>query len=226
MPNWASGTTTICGKKESVKAFCEYFLYYNEKTHSETYFARSFVKGDRESTNDIIELLVPDADGKVTVELFVDYAWSANSCVLETPGGFGYATTEPETCLIMPDVARNLEVSVEIRTEECGMGFREHIHINTNGEVESETQEIHSYFCVECEDFMSFSDEDEMDVECPSCGAHDESGFGRIWQKKEDESVKYPICLSVTCEKCKFWDTEHKKCNPYFYGKKESEDEE
>lgn len=111
----------VRGKQENVDTF---FRYLTDYDNSPKNFARIFsAEIDSESVND---------EGIKTMMIFGDCAWSVYSCMCE--GEYTYFSEGDRvklTCLREATAELNLEV--EIRSKEDGMGFWEHIHYK-NGE--------------------------------------------------------------------------------------------
>ena len=106
------------------------------------------------------------AEVEGTFELFIDFAWSAHSCLIE-----GYPQEFPDNCITLADACIAGQVSVEIQTEEPGMCFEEHIICDKLGLLTDEEKELQSYTCPSCgltTGLASFNDPD--DYECPECG--------------------------------------------------------
>lgn len=123
MANWCDFRMMVRGKSESVDTFYKYLTDYD---HSPKYFARIFDANiDSESVDD---------GGLKTMKVFGDCAWSVYSCMYE--GSYTYYTDSHEsdpklTCL--REATEELQLEVEIKSEEPGMGFWEHFHYK-NGE--------------------------------------------------------------------------------------------
>lgn len=118
MANWCDFRMMVRGKKDNVDTFYKYLTDYE---NSKKYFARIFCADiDSESADD---------NGIKTMKLSGDCAWSVYSSMCE--GVYTYYTenrsTDPKlTCL--REATQELQLEVEIRSEEPGMGFWEHIH--------------------------------------------------------------------------------------------------
>ncbi len=120
MPNWCSGVVNIHGTVGSIKRFLERFLYsdemYNEK--KKRFFARSFVQSDN---LDDLEGLTDDEEWSIQID--VDFAWSAYSCMIE-----GYPQHDPKKLITLAEAVEEDGVdSVTVLTIEPSMGFVERI---------------------------------------------------------------------------------------------------
>ena len=123
MANWCDFRMMVRGKSENVDVFYKYLTDYD---NSPKYFARIF-----DANIDSEDM---DENGTKTMKLNGDCAWSVYSCMCE--GKYTYYTDSHDsdsklTCL--REATKELQLEVEIRSEEPGMGFWEHIHYK-NGE--------------------------------------------------------------------------------------------
>ena len=123
MANRCDFRMIVRGKGENVETFYKYLTYYEG---SPKYFARIFDAN--------IDSETFDENGIKTMKLYGDCAWSVYSCMCE--GSYTYYTdshgTDPKlTCL--REATEELQLEVEIKSEEPGMGFWEHFHYK-NGE--------------------------------------------------------------------------------------------
>ena len=115
MANICDFDMLVRGKPENVDTFYRYLTDYD---NSPKYFARIFTAEiDNESVS---------AEEIKTAKIFGECAWSVYSCMCE--GEYTYYKDGSEqklTCLRLATQELNLEV--EIRSTESGMGFWEHI---------------------------------------------------------------------------------------------------
>lgn len=131
MPNWCYGEIRVKGKEENKRKFLHFFLTENEEENKkkERYFARSWLINSLEEIEKWIE---------EDVLIFgVEVAWSINSCMVN-----GYPNDN--SCPTIMDVSRELELDIQIASEEQGIGFTEFYHIK-NGVV----------LIDECDDFSN-----------------------------------------------------------------------
>lgn len=118
MANYCDYTLMVRGKSENVDVFYKYLTDYENAPKN---FARIFsAEIDSESVSD---------EGIKTMKIFGDCAWSVYSCMCE--GKYTYFTENKDadsnlTCL--REATEQLSLEVEIRSQETGMGFWEHIH--------------------------------------------------------------------------------------------------
>jgi len=172
MPNWACGLVSVSGTKRNVINFVSRFIYDGDKEETEDpklrYFARSFTNTERQSVLDDIEDAFngQSEESEFTFEIQVDFAWSAFSCTIQ-----GYPQDLPDECITLMDACKADHVCADIKTEEGGMCFEEHITCDKLGQVTSECMELQSYKCPGCgyiTGLASFNDADEYS--CPECG--------------------------------------------------------
>ena len=168
MPNWAFGTVAITGKKESVLMFTRRFIYDDTDCSNIAlkFFARSFAQVKRKEITDEIEGVfdgIP-AEAEDTFCMNVFFAWSADNCLID-----GYPQRFPE-CLTLADACVADSVSVEILTEEPGIGFEECILCDKEGRVASQSRSMSVYICPSCGNEYSFPTYlDLSQYECPIC---------------------------------------------------------
>ena len=116
MANICEFDMMVRGKPEGVDTFYRYLTDYD---NSPKYFARIFsAEIDSESVS---------VEGIKSAKIFGECAWSVYSCMCD--GNFTYyndSTDQKLTCLRW--VTKELNLEVEIRSTESGMGFWEHIH--------------------------------------------------------------------------------------------------
>ena len=160
MPNWATGSVRVKGNPKNVKNFCKLFVF-DEDTDVEgskegKYFARSFMNQKWSDFEKNIE-------GKSEVSFLVDFAWSCWSCIFK-----GYPNGKE--CVTLEWACKKYKVSVEIESEESGVGFEEKITADKTG-ANYESIEMQSYECNYCgnKQFISSSCDLE-DEECCECG--------------------------------------------------------
>lgn len=170
MPNWACGPTEITGTRKSVRAFLERFIFDDEPrtTPGKKYFARSFLNLSREETMQWLtgSYHTKDENEEATTEFYVDYAWSAYSCLID-----GYPQTNSDTCITLAEACVEDQVKVRIRTFEPGMFFEEDITCNADGNLQNSCDNPKIAKCTKCgntQAIASFEDIDE--VECYECG--------------------------------------------------------
>lgn len=185
MPNWATGCVTVTGTREGLKSFIERFVNDKEPltVPGKRFFARSFLCDHREDLIHNAELLF---DGKpeneeATMELAIDFAWSAYGCIIE-----GYPQKNLEECLTLAEACVEDGVSVEIRTTELGMCFREEISCDKEGHLTHIAGDLSTYQCQDCGESTSFDPyEDPEDMECSECGSKN-----LVWLSGETKADK------------------------------------
>jgi len=167
MPNWANGTVAITGRKENVLMFTRRFIYDDTvRANIVSFFARSFAQVKRKEITDEIEELFEgiSAEMEDTFCMNVDFAWSADNCLID-----GYPQRFPD-CVTLADACVADHVSVEILTEELGIGFEENILCDKEGKVTSQCWSMPVYICPSCGSEYSFPTYlDLSQYECPLC---------------------------------------------------------
>ena len=178
MPNWACGTIKVTGTKENIKNFFnKRFIFSYEKNEElrtipgTRYFARSFYEADRKSLEREFEEQLKDIGNDEDCEFSntIDFAWSAHSCIVE-----GYPDKYPDEYITLKDACIEDHVAVEIDTEECGMGFEEHITCDDKGNLVDECEDMKTYRCKTCgNEQMIPSQNDLENEECCECDSSD-----------------------------------------------------
>ena len=163
MPNWAIGTVSVQGEKDSILKFTERFIYNDEGglTTAERglYFKRSFVHAERAEIVAEIEKL--PVEGISTFELFVCFAWCVDSCLIRVNNQSEHIT--------LAAACKADEVSVSIYAEENDT--EEIISCDSGGYVDYECNYMPKYECPHCGNVMSLpSTSDADDFECCECG--------------------------------------------------------
>ena len=171
MPNWACGSASITGIKPNVIKFVSRFIHDEDvgtDDRNELYFARSFTNDKRQSVLEDVEGAfhgIPEGiEGRF--DLSVDFAWSAHSCLID-----GYPQNNPDHCITLAAACVEDQVSVEIYTEEGGIGFEEYIFCDKQGQLTDTSTDLLPYKCRSCGNLMSlasFYDPDEY--ACWECG--------------------------------------------------------
>ena len=117
MPNWCIGAIQVKGTKENRRKFVDLFLSNDSKVNEskKRYFARSWILDTEEEIEKELR--------KDVSSFSIEVAWSVMSCMIE-----GYPQ-EYENCPTIYEVTKELELEVQIATEECGLCFREFYHI-------------------------------------------------------------------------------------------------
>lgn len=182
MPNWACGSVAVTGTRQNISRFVSRFLFEDKPkpdSKRRDFFARSFTWCLKEEAMLNIRILFQNRS-KAAVDTFcmpIAFAWSAHSCLMD-----GYPQSFPECITLMDACVRDC-VSVEILTEEGGMGFEVHITCDEQGAVESASMDLVEYECQHCHDISciaSFNDLDEYP--CNECG---ESKWKRLCRKND-----------------------------------------
>ena len=168
MPNWAEGTISVTGRKESVLNFTRRFIYEDVESHNKDayFFARSFPRTTwGEKANEIEDLyngLLPDTEA--TYVMNVDFAWSAHKYLLD-----GYPTRFPD-CASLGDACMQDSVTAEIHAEETDTGFEEYIACGKTGNVTYHDQNMPTYVCPACGCALYLSSHTDIDeYVCPYC---------------------------------------------------------
>lgn len=172
MPNWAWGSVSVTGTKQNVLKFSGRFIYEGEEdVKNETgipYFARSFAQKTRSEATDEINTIFNDmqAEAESTFTLYVDFAWSANSCLIK-----GAPQQFPTECITLMDACIADAVSAEIKTEEPGNGFEETIYCSKDGNYDSHSRKMQTCICPSCGAFTLIPSSGNADeYECHDCG--------------------------------------------------------
>lgn len=140
MPNWCYGSVLVKGTKENKRKFLDLFLTESKEENAKKtrYFARSWLNDSKETIEKELE------DSVTAFGIYV--AWSVYSCMIN-----GYPQ-ENDECPTVFEISKELELEIQIASEEQGCCFREFYHIK-NGKLISQ----------ECEDFPeSEFDSDEL----------------------------------------------------------------
>jgi hypothetical protein len=165
MPNWCFGEMLVKGTKENKQKFIDLFLSHNpqENENKKRYFARTWLNTDVEVLKDNLECEVSS--------IFFECAWSVYSCMVD-----GYPQ-QYDKCPTIFEISKELELEIQVASEEGGMCFREFYHID-NGEVITQ----------ECEDFP----ESEFDAE------ELYEKYLEEWNKTHNEGE--PVCYDEWCD--------------------------
>ena len=100
--------------------------------------------------------------GEDEAEFCINFAWSCWSCLFE-----GYPNGKE--CVTLEWACKEYNVSVEIKSEECGMGFEETIYGTPEG-VSYSSEEMSTYICECGQEEQIASNYDLDDYECCECG--------------------------------------------------------
>ncbi len=168
MPNWAGGQVSITGKSKNVCAFIGRFIGYDEEVSAERkYFARSFLADKKAEVIEDARRQLAFAPGETgTVSIFVDFAWSAYTCIIS-----GYPEHNPDRLATLAEACMEDGVSVEIRTTECGIGFYEIISCDAQGELDTRCGDLNVGRCSKCGEMQSLDPwENPEEQECCECG--------------------------------------------------------
>jgi hypothetical protein len=171
MPNWAYGPVSITGTKQNVLNFARRFIHDDDIAKDEKpplFFYRSFIGGTWKGTVKEIEAVYKASSAETvnTVTLYVSFAWSAHGCLVA-----GKLKEYPE-CIALGTACKEDCVSVEIRTEEPGVGFDEVIYCSRDGLVIAESHDMPTYSCPKCGGSQSVPTyEDAKEQSCYECGA-------------------------------------------------------
>ena len=171
MPNWACGSVSITGTKQNVVKFINRFIHDDDNDttlKSRRFFARSFTNDTKKSVLEDVEEAFHDLPlgSKNVFSLPISFAWSAESCLID-----GYPQDHPDDCSTLSAACIEDQVSVEIQTEEGGMGFEESIACDTEGVITSECTDLVPFICKVCGTecgFASFNS--PVDQVCYECG--------------------------------------------------------
>lgn len=150
MPNLCSYAMRVVGKKKDVEEFfkvitCNYDYTYNNFTydrHMYRIFSADsedfvFTKHDGDVVADTVQYKPTSGpDDIIETEIVGSCAWSVSSCMMEGTSTY-YTSYKKEhtrgTTLAIE--SKNLNLLIEVFSEESGVGFMEHIRI-IKGEIE------------------------------------------------------------------------------------------
>lgn len=146
MPNYCSYSMCVKGKKENVEEFIKVIeADYNYHTMEFSY-DRHLFRVFEAYYNEVEEM----ADGTWQVIIDGNCAWSVGSCMFDSHSSSYYNTIKSDypdefRGTTVPIESERLNLSIEIYSEECGMGFQEH-YVVVNGDV----------ICEECVDYYEY----------------------------------------------------------------------
>lgn len=113
MPNYCSYSMRVSGKKDNVNEFYKRMSDYDKPNHLWRIFDTNIC-----NEND-------NGDGTITIDVCGTCAWSIESCCRAS--GYSNGTD------LLDVNSRELNLEIEIWSDECGMGFQEH-YLYDNGE--------------------------------------------------------------------------------------------
>ena len=114
----------VKGKKENLEKFYHYMDYENQN-EEEKHFARIF-SHERE--------YYTTTDGNEGMYIYGDCAWSLHTCLMKGQGSYFGSEDENPQLVNAVDVSKELDLEIEMWSEEPGVGFCEHKYIK-KGEV-------------------------------------------------------------------------------------------
>ena len=141
MPNWCYAEMRVKGTPENKRKLYDLFLSQTEdNSDKQRYFARTWLN--------FMHCDTIEEEVQQEVSIFnLEVAWSVHSCMFE-----GYPQQNREHCPTILEVSKELDLELQIASEECGCCFREFYHID-KGEL----------LLDECEDFPDERyDEEEL----------------------------------------------------------------
>ena len=116
MANICNGEMRVLGSFESKKKLLDLFLRENSTNKEKViHFARTWIKLGDESLEEILKAKI------LTIKFYCD--WSVDFCLFNK-------SKEHENCPIIQNISKELNLDIEIASEESGMGFTEFYHIN------------------------------------------------------------------------------------------------
>lgn len=164
MPNLCMYSMCVKGKKENIEEFIKVIeANYNYGTMEFSYdrhFFRVF-----EAYYEEIEQVKDDI---YQVIIGGDCAWSVSSCMFDNHSLGYYATFKKDygdKCrgTTLPIESKNLNLSIEVYSEECGMCFQEHYVIINGDVVVDECVDWYEYYL---RDYATKSEaEEELEIE-------------------------------------------------------------
>ena len=154
--------------KKSVEEFIQMMTYSHP---SGRYFAR-FFSADPEP--------IEENNGRYSTKVFGDCAWSVYSCMCDGPSTYYRDLPGGElTCLQIE--TRRLGLTVEVFSEEPGIGFAEHYIFHKGKWLVNEERDFHEYWLDD--DFDSIDDfmkEYELDLSPEQIEFLEENGYVQI----------------------------------------------
>lgn len=159
MPNWCFGEVRVKGSEENKRKFLKLFLTENEEENraKERYFARSWLTVNLEELEEQL---------KNEVLVFgVEVAWSIYSCMIK-----GYPNGE--TCPTIMEISKELELNIQIASDEQGMCFTEFCHIKDGELLIDEVDDLEDSGI----SIKDFSNEEEYYEAC-------ENWYSKVYEK-------------------------------------------
>ena len=137
-----------------------------------------------------------DISGLYYQTLCGDVAWSASRWVTDEPNpedkaenGAGYT--------VLPELAKVLDISFEVFTEECGMCFSEYLHITPEGVVEAECCDYHSMYLDDDDwEYLSYIEKSIREVYDTLSEDDRKEIAQRIWDFRQAKKAGEDACLS------------------------------
>jgi hypothetical protein len=169
MPNWAFGSVTATGTKQSVIKFSNHFIYSDEQDAKTDipFFLRSVSESTHKETTDEIDAAfkgVPE-DAEYSFTFYVAFAWSAIKCLVsETPQSHpGYIS--------LIDACKEDSIAAVVEASETSSGVEEMIRCSKDGQCDSQTFTMQTEACVHCgADNHIASGSYASEQECIECG--------------------------------------------------------
>lgn len=166
----------IGNSREDVNAFVDMMTYENK----ERYFARIFSADPYDEE---------EKDGRYSVMIAGDCAWSVYSCMCSGPWSY-YGQGNNSDLTNLEIETKRLGLTVEIYSQEPGIGFAEHfIYDNGNCLVGEET-DFSEYWNDEFETTEEFMEEYGLDLTPTQCDELEENGYVTIGGFDEVFTIK------------------------------------
>lgn len=180
-PNWCSGDVHLEGTKEQIIEFCKLFVFEDddENVNDRRFFARSFAN---ETWKDYYNIYLKNLASEDSVDVPVDFAWSAFSCLIE-----GYPQ-EFKDCMTLKEAIKKTGIkSVEITTTEPGMAFEEQINydsVKDGSVIETKAYSMGTLKCKDCGECSPLMENCDDSRICQGC----ESDNVELMENKELDS--------------------------------------
>lgn len=165
MANICVAEGVVTGTVENIEKFCDLFLSLNQEENEkkEKYFARSTLIYGREEING------EEKRERKTVDFAFECAWSVSVCMFK---GKGFYTEKNSKCVLLEDIVRDLDLSIELVSNEMGLMLREYVSGNSSKGLSYEAVPIASiYECSDCahEEVTEKGEAEEELKKCPHC---------------------------------------------------------
>lgn len=148
MPNDCTFEMRAAGTPEAIDEFMARLLDYDHRPH----FWRVFEAIKLNCVQN------PD-DGRAHATIYGYCAWSVHSCMNKGFGTYAdeFHDKDPTATTSLRDTSHDLNLEIEVYSQEPGIGFAEHYHYN-NGEVIVEEERDYCEYYYDESEYDSFED--------------------------------------------------------------------